>query len=163
MLIATEPELLAFLTSQGIPYQRIEHPPVYTCEQADLYRPKLPAVSTKNLFLRDKHGACYLVVTDCAKTLDLKQLGLLLHARKLHFASPEKLLNILGLTPGSVTVLALVNDSNRQVQLWIDSNIWGYENFLCHPLVNTSTLVLAKSSLEQIFRLTGHPVNLVEM
>lgn len=157
-MVQTEGELLAYLDEEQIPYQRIEHPPVFTCEQADQYRPDLPGVSTKNLFLRDKKKCFYLVMTACEKKLDLKKLGQALGAAKLHFGSPENLLELLHLTPGSVTVLGLINDLQQRVELWIDRDIWEEEFFLCHPLVNTSTLVLSKAGLLRFFELTGHPL-----
>jgi len=83
----TEAQLLEFLNAQQIPYQRFEHPPVYTCEEAERLRPRLPAVSTKNLFLRDRQRTFYLFMTACEKNLDLKKVGNLIGASKLHFAS----------------------------------------------------------------------------
>jgi Ala-tRNA(Pro) deacylase len=160
-MIQSEEELLNYLEQQQIAYQRIEHPPVFTCEQADQYRPDLPGVSTKNLFLRDKKRRFYLVMTACEKKLDLKKLGQALGASKLHFGSPESLLEQLQLTPGSVTVLGLVNDPQLRVELWIDQEIWEDEFFLCHPLVNTATLVLSKADLLRFFELTKHPLHFV--
>jgi Ala-tRNA(Pro) deacylase len=162
-MIYTETLLLEFLDAQHIPYQRVEHPPVYTCEEAKRLRPKLPGVSTKNLFLRDKQGAVYLVVTACEKKLDLKKLGQQMGAAKLHFGSEDKLQEVLGLTRGSVTVMGLINDAEHRVQLWMDAEIWQEDNFLCHPLVNTATLLLSKSSLERFFEVSGHSINLIEM
>ena len=160
-MVDTEAELYRFLDEQKIVYQRIEHPPVYTCEQADQYRPNLPGVSTKNLFLNDKKRRFYLVMTACEKKLNLKMLGQALDAPKLHFGSEESLMALLHLTPGSVTVLGLVNDLHHQVELWIDEEIWKEDYFLCHPLVNTATLVLSKADLICFFGLTGHTVHLV--
>lgn len=160
-MIYTEVELYRFLDEHGIAYQRIEHPPVFTCEQADQYRAGLPGVSTKNLFLRDKRRRFYLVMTACGKKLDLKKLGQALHAPKLHFGSAESLLELLYLTPGSVTVLGLVNDFSHQVELWIDEAIWDEECFLCHPLVNTATLVLTKADLMRFFNLSGHVIHFI--
>jgi Ala-tRNA(Pro) deacylase len=162
-MIHTETQLLEFLDAQHISYQRVEHPPVYTCEEAERLRPKLPAVSTKNLFLRDRQGAFYLLMTACEKRLDLKRLGQQLGASKLHFASEEMLQELLNLTRGAVTVLGLINDAAHRVQLWIDSEIWRQDNFLCHPLVNTATLMLSKESLERFFEISGHSVNLIDM
>ena len=99
-------------------------------------------------------------MTDCDRKLDLKELGHLLQASKLHFSSEGSLLEILGLTPGAVTVLALINDTDHRVQLWIDSQIWQYANFLCHPMVNTATLVLTKGDLERFLEHTGHEIHL---
>jgi Ala-tRNA(Pro) deacylase len=160
-MLNTEAELYHFLEEHGFIYQRIEHPPVFTCEQANQYRPNLTGVSTKNLFLRDKKRRFYLVMTACEKKFDLKKLGQTLNAPKLHFGSEESLLELLHLTPGSVTVLGLVNDENHQVELWIDDAIWEDEYFLCHPLVNTATLVLSKADLLRFFDLTGHPLHFV--
>jgi Ala-tRNA(Pro) deacylase len=70
---------------------------------------------------------------------------------------------LLNLTRGSVTVLSLINDTGHRVQLWIDAEIWRQNSFLCHPLVNTATLLLSKSSLERFFELSGHGVNLIDM
>ncbi len=155
--LTTEAEMLAYLDAQGIPYQRATHPPVYTCEEADQYRPPMPGVHTKNLFLRNKHAdRFYLLMTDCAKRVDMKELGRLLNAPKLHFASEQQLLDILGLTPGAVSVLAVANDQAHQVQVLIDEDAWNEDNFLCHPLVNTATLVLSKQDLLRFFTLTGH-------
>ena len=120
-------------------------------------------MSTKNLFLRDKQGALYLVVTACEKKLDLKRLGQQIGTSKLHFASEDKLQEALGLARGAVTVLGLINDTEHRVQLWMDAEIWQQDNFLCHPLVNTATLLLSKSSLERFFEIGGHAINLIEM
>jgi Ala-tRNA(Pro) deacylase len=161
-MIHSEAELLEFLDAQHIPYQRVEHPPVYTCEEAERLRPKLPAVSTKNLFLRDKKETLYLVVTACEKKLDLKRLGQQIGASKLHFASEEKLQAVLGLTRGAVTMLGLINDTDHRVQLWVDAEVWLQDNWLCHPLVNTATLLLSKSSLVRFFEISGHSIHLIE-
>jgi Ala-tRNA(Pro) deacylase len=155
-MLETENQLLQFLDVHQIPYQRLEHPPVYTCEEAERLRPKSRGVSTKNLFLRDKRGVYYLVMTDCEKRVNLKELERQLSAPKLHFGSEEKLRELLGLTRGAVTVLGLVNDSEHHVRLLVDADIWNGEAFLCHPLVNTATLVLKKADLERFFTLTGH-------
>jgi Ala-tRNA(Pro) deacylase len=155
-MFSSERELLDFLDAHAIPYQRVEHPPVYTCEQSELYRPALPGVSTKNLFLRDKRGRFYLAMTACAKSLDLRQLGRLAQAPKLHFADPPAMSALLGVTPGAVTALGLVNDRDHRVQLWIDAEIWQAGAFLCHPLVNTATLVILRADLMRFFSLTGH-------
>ena len=162
-MLHTESELLHFLEAQGIAYQRLEHPPVYTCEQAALYRPTLPGVSTKNLFLRDEKRRFYLVVTACEKRLDLKQLSRLISAPKLNLGSPEKLLELLGVTPGAVTTLGLINDMQHAVALWVDADIWQGENFWCHPLVNTATLIIARADLLRFFELTGHTPQVVHM
>jgi Ala-tRNA(Pro) deacylase len=160
-MIVTEPAFLHFLDKNGFVYQRIEHPAVFTCAEADLHRPALPAVATKNLFLCDKKARrFFLAVTACEKSVDLGQLEKQLDVAHLRFGSEENLQRLLGLTRGSVTVLGLVNDTEHKVELWMDTEIWQGEHFLCHPLVNTATLVLSKAELERFFVLTEHTVNL---
>jgi Ala-tRNA(Pro) deacylase len=156
----SEQEFLTFLDANGFVYQRIEHPAVFTCAEAALHRPSLPAVSTKNLFLCDKKARqFFLVVTACEKTMQLDRLSSQLGVMHLRFASEENLTRLLGVARGAVTMLGLVNDTELQVELWIDADIWQGEYFLSHPLVNTATLVLAKSELERFFALTGHTVH----
>ena len=159
----TEHEFLAFLDANRFRYQRIEHPAVFTCAEAELHRPSLPAVSTKNLFLCDKKARrFFLVITACEKTIKLDKLSSQLGVAHLRFGSEENLMRLLGVTRGAVTMMGLVNDTERQVELWIDSEIWHGEYFLSHPLVNTATLVLARSELERFFALTGHALHFFE-
>ncbi|HPH95069.1 MAG TPA: prolyl-tRNA synthetase associated domain-containing protein [Anaerolineaceae bacterium] len=159
----TEAELLAWLDQNHLTFERMEHPPVFTCEEAARHRPSRGAVSTKNLFLRDRKGVFYLLMTDCSKKMDLRALAARLNTTKLHLASPEAMLDCLGVTPGAVTVLALINDTQHQVQLWIDGDIWERERYLCHPLVNTSTLIIPINDLKRFFVLTGHGVHLIQV
>ena len=155
-----EQEFLAFLDANGFVYLRIEHPAVFTCAEAELHRPNSSAVSTKNLFLCDKKARrFFLVVTTCERTVKLDELSLQLGVAHLRFGSEEQLMRLLGVARGAVTMMGLVNDTGRQVELWIDAGIWPGDSFLSHPLVNTATLVLAKSELERFFGLTGHTMH----
>jgi Ala-tRNA(Pro) deacylase len=159
----TEQEFLAFLDANGFTYQRMEHPAVFTCEEADAHRPDAPSVSTKNLFLCDKKARrFFLAVTSCEKTVKLDRLSTQLGVPNLRFASEANLERLLGVTRGAVTMMGLANDVDHVVELWIDSEIWPGEFFQSHPLVNTATLVLSKTELERFFTLTGHTVHLFE-
>jgi Ala-tRNA(Pro) deacylase len=159
----TEQEFLAFMDANGFVYQRIEHPAVFTCAEAELHRPDVPAVSTKNLFLCDKKARrFFLVVTACEKTVKLDQLASELGVASLRFGSEENLMRLLGVTRGAVTMMGLANDTEHQVELWMDKGIWNGEYFLSHPLVNTATLILAKPELERFFALTGHTLHFFE-
>lgn len=161
--ITAEPDLLDYLAAHGIAYERIDHPPVFTCDEAAQYRLSMPGVETKNLFLRDDRQRFYLVVTACEKRLDLKALGQAMGVKKLQFGSEAQLLDLLGLTPGSVTVLALVNDPSRQVELLFDSDYWPASAYLCHPMVNTATLVIDHAGMLRFLDLTGHAPRVVTM
>src|SRR5829696_832041 len=159
----TEQEFLAFLDASGFIYQRIEHPAVFTCAEAELHRPLSSAVSTKNLFLCDRKARrFFLAVTACEKTVKLDSLAQQLGVAGLRFASEENLGRILGVTRGAVTMMGLANDMQHIVELWIDAEIWQGETFLSHPLVNTATLILAKAELERFFALTGHTLHLFD-
>jgi Ala-tRNA(Pro) deacylase len=159
----TEQEFIAFMDANGFLYQRVEHPAVFTCAEAELHRPTRPAVSTKNLFLCDKKARrFFLVVTGCEKTVKLDQLASQLGVASLRFGSEENLMRLLGVTRGAVTMMGLVNDTGHQVELWVDSEIWQGEYFLSHPLVNTVTLILSKSDLERFFSRTGHTLHLFQ-
>lgn len=153
----SEQEFLAFLDDNGFVYQRIEHPAVFTCEEAELHRPSLPAVSTKNLFLCDKKARrFFLVVTACERTVKLDELSSQMEVAHLRFGSEENLMRLLGVRRGAVTMMGLANDRKGHVDLWIDADIWRGDYFLSHPLINTATLILAKSELQRFFTLTGH-------
>lgn len=160
-MIATEKEFLEFLNAHHFDYQRIEHPAVFTCAESELHRPQLPAVSTKNLFLCDKKARrFFLAVTACEKTVKLDVLVPQLEVSNLRFASEENLDRLLGVRRGAVTMMGLANDTDHQVELWIDAEIWRGDYFLSHPLVNTATLILSKAELERFFVLTGHSFHL---
>jgi len=156
-MITSEQEFLDYMDANHFAYERIEHPAVFTCSEAEAHRPSLPAESTKNLFLCDKKKRHYfLAVTDCEKTVRLDALKTQLRVKHLRFGSEEDLMRLLGVGRGSVTMMGLVNDTKHQVALWIDGDIWEGEQFLCHPLVNTATLILSKAELERFFALSGH-------
>lgn len=156
-MIGSEQDFLDFINSHSIDYHRLEHPAVFTCAEADAHHAHIEAVSTKNLFLCDKKAhRFFLAVTACEKTVRLDELSAKLGVPHLRFASENNLQRLLGVAGGSVTMMGLVNDTEHVVELWIDSEIWMGENFLCHPLVNTATLVLSKPELERFLVLTGH-------
>jgi Ala-tRNA(Pro) deacylase len=157
IMITSEQEFLKFLDANQFTYQRMEHPAVFTCAEADLHHAGVEAVSTKNLFLCDKKGRrFFLAVTACEKSLKLDNLSAELGVAHLRFGSEENLMRLLGVTRGSVTMLGLANDTEHRVELWIDADIWQGEQFLCHPLVNTATLIISKAELGRFFDLTGH-------
>ncbi len=158
-MLRSEEEFLGFMEEHAFRYEYLAHPAVFTCEEAAQHHVAVEAVSTKNLFLCDKKKRhFFLVVTDCEKVLRLKELSERLGVSKLRFGSEVHLDQMLGVGRGAVTMMALANDSEKRVALWIDEEIWGGEYCLCHPLVNRSTLVLSKGELVRFFGLTGHEV-----
>ena len=133
-------------------------------EESKILSPELNGASTKNLFLRDKKGIRHFLVTVPEdKKVDLKTLSSALDSSRLSFASPERLKTHLGIDPGSVSLLALANDSENNVEVFIDQEIWEDEAILCHPLVNTSTLVVPRKDMKLFLEKTGHGVRLIEV
>ena len=160
----TEDELYQFLNKHQIAYQRYEHPAVYTVEQANQYLLDAPGARTKNLFISDeKKKDFYILWVPSDKQVHFSQLGKELHLGKARFGSPEKLKEYLGLEPGSVSVLALVNDPEKQVGILVDKELWEADSFQCHPLVNTATIVISRENILRFFSLTGHTCRLVDV
>jgi Ala-tRNA(Pro) deacylase len=157
-------DIYQFLADHDIEYERHDHPPVFTCEEAERLVPDMPAAKTKNLFLRDRKGRRhFLVVVGYEKAVDLRALTSLLGVRKLGFASPERLKRYLGVDPGSVSILGLMNDVNQAVEVIMDEGLWGAEAFRCHPLVNTSTLAISRDDVQRFLEITGHQVRILDV
>lgn len=149
--------ILQFLSDHSIPYERVDHPAVFTCEEAERLVPPLPGADTKNLFLRDKKGQRhFLIVVGYEKSVDLKALSTVLEVPNLSFASPERLKTHLGIEPGAVSLLAAANDTVGAVQVVFDEDLWNAEILKCHPLVNTSTLAIQKTGIVRFFEILGH-------
>jgi len=157
-------DIYEFLEANQVEYERHDHEAVFTVEESKKLSPELEGASTKNLFLRDKKGSRHFLVTVPEdKQVDLKALSGKLDCSRLSFASPERLKTHLGIEPGSVSLLALANDNENKVEAFIDQDIWQAEAILCHPLVNTSTLVIPREDMGQFLEKTGHGVKLIEV
>ena len=155
-------ELLEFLDRHSIEYEYLEHQPVYTSEEARRLIPERPGASAKNLFLRNKKGnQHYLFVCDDLKTSDLKDLAAQVGESRLSLASPARLKKHLGLDPGAVSLLALVNDSEHHVQVLMDEDLWEKDKLQCHPLTNTATLIIPLPDIKRFLHTIGHKVQLV--
>ena len=145
-------DVFEVLDGLKILYEKFDHAPVYTCEEANLINSHISGAKTKNLFLRDRKGKRhFLVVVSDEKQVDLNFLSECLDVKQLSFASPERLEKYLGTTPGSVSILGVINDPDGLVELIIDQDVWQSETLQCHPLVNTSTLVIQLSDIETLF------------
>ena len=157
-------DIYEFLDSIDVSYKRFDHPAVFTVSEAKRLSPEMGGASTKNLFLRDKKGSRhFLVVIPQDKQVDLKELSSILEATRLSFASPDRLKKYLGIDPGSVSLLALLNDPEKEVEVFVDNQLWDAETILCHPLVNTSTLAVTRNGIKQFLEQTGHTLSLVEV
>lgn len=156
---AGERRLLALLGSLRIPYTRVEHPPVFTVEQARTHWRDLEGTHCKNLFLRNKKGTRhYLVILEETKTADLKHLTRFLEEDRLSFASPERLKRYLGLEPGAVSPFGLMHDVENEVAVLIDQDLEGAARIYFHPNVNTATVGLSFEDFERFLGHTGHAI-----
>jgi|SRR3989344_1691020 len=150
-------DLLSCLQEWGILYERFEHPAVFTCEESDRLCPPMPGVHTKQLLMRDKKGKRHvLLIVMHDKKVDIRELGKILEAKDLSFASPERLKNLLGVEPGSVTPFGLLFDRDHKVEVIMDSDAWEVRSFRFHPLVNTATLIIDQAGFEGFLAKTGH-------
>jgi Ala-tRNA(Pro) deacylase len=124
-----------------------EHPPLATVEDAHAIWDSLPGAQVKNLFIKDAGRQYWLVVVPGDPRMDTKALAPLIGSKRISFASADDLRALLGVEPGSVTPLAMMNDHTRQVRLVIHAGLMRAETLLVHPLVNTATLAMPPHDL----------------
>jgi Ala-tRNA(Pro) deacylase len=154
----TPAELFAALDALNIPHRTVHHAPLFTVEQSRELRGQIPGGHTKNLFLRDKKGAIYLVVAEEDAEIDLKGLHRLLDASgRFSFGSPELLREVWGVEPGSVSPFGAINDIHEhRVIVVLDEIMMRHETLNYHPLDNRMTTAIAREDLVRFLRWTGH-------
>ena len=160
---ATPEELLARFEALGIAVTTHEHEPVYTVEESRHLHDTLPGGHCKSLFLRNKKGQCWLVVCEEDTPVDLKALGTRLGAGRFSFGSAERLMQYLGVVPGSVTPFALINDPDATVKVALDKRMLRHELLNYHPLVNSLTTAIARDDLFAFITACGHDYEIVDM
>jgi Ala-tRNA(Pro) deacylase len=156
-------ELLAFLHDHGIEAPVIEHPAVFTCAESEKL-PPMPGEGTKNLFLTNEEGnRIFLVSVQHGRRVKMNHLAKLLGERRARFGNQELLKELLGVDPGSVTLLGLMCDTNHRVEVFIDKKLYEAEKLQCHPLRNTATVILTHSDLEKFLSATGHSATVIDV
>jgi Ala-tRNA(Pro) deacylase len=154
-----EASVVARLRELGIEYTRHEHPAAATVEEAEIYWADIDATHCKNLFLRNQKGnRHYLVVLVASKKADLKGVADQIGDGKLSFASAERLMRHLGLTPGSVSPFGLINDRHRAVRVVLDRDLKTAARLSFHPNINTVTFTVAASDFTRFLDACGNPV-----
>jgi len=155
---ASPDELFAYLDSLGIAHKTVSHPPVFTVEEARALRGQVAGGHTKNLFLRDKKGALFLVVALEDAAIELKSLHRLLGASgRFSFGAAELLRETLGVEPGAVTPFAAINDIAGRVTVILDAAMMAHAVLNFHPLVNSKTTTISREGLVKFLDATGHP------
>ncbi len=150
--LPTSPEsLYRLLEDLKIEFRIFKHPPFFTVDEAKKHRKSMQGFHTKNLFLRDKKKKNYLVVAHEDRVINLDLLPERIKSSRLSFGSKERLFRELGVFPGAVTPLSVVNNKKKNVSIYLDAEMRDKETIFCHPLVNDRTISLTYQSLLHYF------------
>jgi Ala-tRNA(Pro) deacylase len=155
-MAATPDDLFAYLDQLGISHPSVTHPPLFTVEESQALRGQIPGEHSKNLFLRDKKGALFLVVALEDAAIDLKSLHRRLGAGRFSFGSADLMRETLGVEPGAVTPFAALNDREGRVTVVLDQAMLTHDRLNFHPLVNTMTTTIGRDDLIRFLIATGH-------
>lgn len=153
---ASREDLFTKLAALGIETTTHDHPPVFTVEEARAHCAHLPGGHCKSLFLKDKKGRLYLLVALDARPIELNAMAKRLGAGRLSFGRPELLMAVLGVTPGSVTPFALINDIERKVTVALDAGMMQEPLLNYHPLTNRATTAIRPDDLRRFIAACGH-------
>ena len=145
----TPEKLLAALDDLGLNTSTLHHEAVFRVGEGEGIKDQLPGAHTKNLFLKDDKGQLWLISAEQTTQINLKALPKIISSGRLSFGSPERLYDALGVVPGSVTALALINDPRHKVIFVLDKVLAdaGIVNF--HPLTNTATTALSQADFRK--------------
>jgi Ala-tRNA(Pro) deacylase len=159
------PEKLYQLFGQlNISFEYLEHPAAPTVEIARQYWAEHDAGHCKNLFFRNHKGnRHYLVILDYEQAMDIHSIEKQLPQGKLSFASPERMMKYLGVTPGSVTPFGLINDEEHHVQVFLDKNLQKAERLSFHPCINTASLIVSKDDFIRFMDYTQNRYEWIEL
>ena len=161
---ATDTDLYARLDALGLSWKTTEHAPLYTVEESKALRGELPGGHVKNLFLRDKKKRIWLVVAEEDRPVDLKTFKKRIGAQgSLSFGSPDLLMEVLGVIPGSVTPFGLINDTDGRVTVILDEGLMAHDLVNVHPLRNDATTTIASADLIAFIRDCGHDPQIMDL
>jgi Ala-tRNA(Pro) deacylase len=150
-------DLFAYLDRLGVAHTTVRHPPLFTVEQSRALRGQIAGGHTKNLFLKDKRGALYLVVALENAVIELKSLHRQLGASgRFSFGSADLMRETLSVEPGAVTPFGALNDTSGQVTIVLDAAMMAHATLNFHPLVNTMTTAIGRDDLLRFLAATGH-------
>ncbi len=150
-------EMLALLGRLGIAFKNHEHEAVFTVEESRHVKEAIPGAHTKNLFVKDKKDNYFLIVAEGSAQIHMNSVHTLIGAKsRLSFANAERLMEYLGVMPGSVTAFAAVNDTGNNVTVVIDQALLDSPLVNCHPLTNTMTTTISREDLLRFLKECGH-------
>lgn len=151
----TRDDLFALFDRLGIAHRTVEHAAVFRVGEGETIKAGLPGGHTKNLFLKDAKGQLWLISALQDAAIDLKALPAAIGSAKLSFGSAERLEAALGVTPGSVTAFALINDPGRRVRFVLDAGLAAADRVNFHPLVNTATTAISQDGFRSFLAALG--------
>jgi Ala-tRNA(Pro) deacylase len=140
-----------------------EHAPIFTAQDGIKHTANIPGLAAKNLFLCDKTNKFWLVVMPYYLKLNVRKLAAFIGASELQFAKPEQLLQHLGITPGSVTPLALINDLKNEVIVIVDETFLVKDLIQIHPLRNDMTVTIQPQDLLKFIKSCGNQLKIVNL
>jgi Ala-tRNA(Pro) deacylase len=153
----TAEDFFRFLDSLNISHSTKTHAPVFTVAESESLRDEIPGGHTKNLFVKDKKDQYFVLTVEENATVDLKTVHKIIDAAsKVSFGKPEKMLDYLGVVPGSVTVFGAINDTDNQVTFVLDSELMKSDLINGHPLTNDATTTIGRDDLVRFLEATGH-------
>jgi Ala-tRNA(Pro) deacylase len=153
----TPADLFAFLDSLQIHHTTKTHPPVFTVSESESLRDEIPGGHTKNLFVKDKKDQYFVLTVEERASVDLKTVHKVIGASsRVSFGRPEKMMEYLGVIPGSVTVFGAINDTDRNVTFVLDEDLMKHEIINGHPLSNDATTSIGREDLIRFLEATGH-------
>ena len=147
--------LLNWMAEHDIPQTTHDHPAVFRVEEGLDLKADLPGAHTKNLFLKDKKGRLWLISARQDTTIDLKRTPAAIGSDRLSFANEALMYETLGVRPGSVTAMALINDTDARVTFVLDQRLWEADLINFHPLTNTATTALSQDAFRRFLSLLG--------
>ena len=156
-------DLFAKLEALGIETTTVEHASVFTVEEYEPVLAHLPGAHCKSLFLKDKKGAPWLVVTRQSRPLNINKLARGIGAARCSFAKPELLWEVMGVEPGSVSPFGLINDTAARVTVILDAEMMTDDPLNYHPLENTATTAISAAGLRRFLAATGHAVREIDL
>ncbi len=159
---ASPEDLFARFDELGIKHVTHQHRAIFTVEEGADLKAQLPGGHSKNLFLKDKKGALFLLSALGDTAIDLNAVSKLIGAGRFSFGSAERLMENLGVMPGSVTIFALINDPNRKVTVLLDEGFFAHDLVNFHPLRNDATTAIRPEDLMKFLHSLGRePIRLV--
>ncbi|AKL96864.1 prolyl-tRNA editing protein ProX [Clostridium aceticum] len=159
-----ESKVYEVLEKLAIPYEKYNHAPVATIAAIEELEMDLEVIHFKNLFLRNSKGdQHYLVLVDSSKKANTKAIAKQIGSTRLSFASDERLEKYLGLEPGAVSPMGLINDINKEVEVLIDQDLVSQEKVTLHPNVNTASITISYENLKKFLAWCGNKVQFVEI